>query len=462
MKYLLTIAFVTCGSGIFAQNVGIGTTTPNANAILELNSPNKAFLMPRVSDVNMNAMASPATGMMLYNTNLGRAYMYVGTWKQMMLEGDPFSLPYSGAGSSGAALFGIAQTDPSGTAGAIFGNNTQGGYGVQGNSVSGNGIVGVSNTGTGGRFSSTSGRALIAAGSVWLNNGGGKTMIGNQSAPFMQLHVSNATDSTLLQLDNNTALANGTNVGLYLKNGDWFTGAVKTTGTGTSTARLSFWTFANTVTSGLKERMSITDNGNVGINTTTPASLLDVNGAGHFSANVDIDGTVTINGGSPGAGKVLTSDAVGTASWKGMTGFAARKTGVNQSINASSSATISFQTEEYDLGTAGYNPATGEYTVPETGVYHIDISLVINPQVNPQGLVLNLTNNGTTIRQKGIQTTNVFSGTGLDLSTDVQLTQGDLIKCVLGNFSSTNSVIVGYQFASGSETGSVFSAHLIR
>lgn len=49
---------------------------------------------------------------------------------------------------------------------------------------------------------------------------------------------------------------------------------------------------------------SATLQGNVGIGTTTPGAKLEVNGQ------------VKITGGSPGAGKVLTSDAAGLASWQ--------------------------------------------------------------------------------------------------------------------------------------------------
>ncbi len=56
------------------------------------------------------------------------------------------------------------------------------------------------------------------------------------------------------------------------------------------------------ITNGI-ERMRILTNGNVGIGVTNPTALLE------------IAGQIKINGGTPGAGKVLTSDATGLASW---------------------------------------------------------------------------------------------------------------------------------------------------
>ncbi|NOT52556.1 MAG: hypothetical protein HOP10_14905 [Chitinophagaceae bacterium] len=127
------------------------------------------------------------------------------------------------------------------------------------------------------------------------------------ATPNMKLHVSSLSDTALLQVDNNAVLANNTNVGMYFKNGSYYTGAIKTTGTGSNVARLGFYTFAIANQNQLLERMSILDNGNVGINTTNPVATLDVNG------------TVKISGGSPGAGKILTSDATGNASWQNNT-----------------------------------------------------------------------------------------------------------------------------------------------
>lgn len=52
--------------------VGIGTSTPNKNAVLELQSNNKAFLPTRIallSTTDTVTIPSPIAGMMVYNTN---------------------------------------------------------------------------------------------------------------------------------------------------------------------------------------------------------------------------------------------------------------------------------------------------------------------------------------------------------------------------------------------------------
>lgn len=57
---------------VFAQqNVGIGTTTPNANAILDINSNNKGLLVPRLSLTNTTAvspLSAFVAGLVVYNT----------------------------------------------------------------------------------------------------------------------------------------------------------------------------------------------------------------------------------------------------------------------------------------------------------------------------------------------------------------------------------------------------------
>lgn len=73
MKQLLTIGLLGFSVSAFAQNVGIGTSTPNASAKLEISSTNSGVLIPRVSLTNVSdgttPVATPATGVLVYNTN---------------------------------------------------------------------------------------------------------------------------------------------------------------------------------------------------------------------------------------------------------------------------------------------------------------------------------------------------------------------------------------------------------
>ena len=68
MKRLLLL-FLIISSGLYAQT-GIGTTTPNASAKLDVYSTNKGFLPPRVtltSTTDASTIASPAEGLLVYN-----------------------------------------------------------------------------------------------------------------------------------------------------------------------------------------------------------------------------------------------------------------------------------------------------------------------------------------------------------------------------------------------------------
>ena len=51
-----------------AQNVGVGTTTPSASAQLDVTSTTKGFLPPRMTTTQRDAIASPAAGLIIFNT----------------------------------------------------------------------------------------------------------------------------------------------------------------------------------------------------------------------------------------------------------------------------------------------------------------------------------------------------------------------------------------------------------
>jgi len=52
---------------IYAQSVGIGTTTPDTSAILDLSSTNKGFLLPRMTTAQRNAIPTPTQGLKIFN-----------------------------------------------------------------------------------------------------------------------------------------------------------------------------------------------------------------------------------------------------------------------------------------------------------------------------------------------------------------------------------------------------------
>lgn len=60
-------------------SVGIGTTTPSSDAILQLNSTTKGFLPPRMTTVQRDAIPTPAEGLVIYNTTTNVLNFHNGT-----------------------------------------------------------------------------------------------------------------------------------------------------------------------------------------------------------------------------------------------------------------------------------------------------------------------------------------------------------------------------------------------
>lgn len=68
MKQIFTfLASVVLTATTYAQ-VGIGTTNPNTSAALDITSTTKGFLPPRMTTTERNAIGTPATGLVIFNT----------------------------------------------------------------------------------------------------------------------------------------------------------------------------------------------------------------------------------------------------------------------------------------------------------------------------------------------------------------------------------------------------------
>lgn len=76
--------FITFAATAQNGNVGIGTTTPDVTAALEIKSTTQGFLPPRLSTSEILSISSPAEGLLVYNTNKKMIYFFNGTdWVDM-------------------------------------------------------------------------------------------------------------------------------------------------------------------------------------------------------------------------------------------------------------------------------------------------------------------------------------------------------------------------------------------
>lgn len=347
MKKIITLLLTVISlQAIAQQNIGIGTNAPNASAMLDITSTTKGLLIPRMTLAQRNAITTPATGLMVYQTdNTAGFYYYNGSaWAGISSGGGgSFTLPYYSlyAGSSTAMQIDLAgstnnvgfKTDVfnSGATGflstargnnstaAVFTTTTSAATALRTddgnvllNTVSG--FVGIGNKypTVPLSFDSTLGNKIA----IWGNGGtqhygigiqsnllqlytqsistdmafgygrstaftelmrikgSGRTGIGTNS-PAALLEVA-ASDNEALILTNKTTMATGVRSSAFFKTGAFYTGAVETNATGGQDARLVFKTGASNQVTGLQERMTILDNGFVGIATNTPQNLFTV------------------------------------------------------------------------------------------------------------------------------------------------------------------------------------------
>lgn len=66
------------GTGSDVGNVGVGTTTPSASALLDVQSTTKGVRMPNMTTTQKNAISSPAAGLMVFDTTLAKLCVYSG------------------------------------------------------------------------------------------------------------------------------------------------------------------------------------------------------------------------------------------------------------------------------------------------------------------------------------------------------------------------------------------------
>jgi len=188
------------------------------------------------------------------------------------------------------------------------------------------------------------------------------------------------------------------------------------------------------------DRLVIDENGDVGVGAFT---------TGTIDAKLHVDGQVKIVGGSPGSGKVLTSDATGLATWETPAGAGAASnldeaydgsggSGSGRTITVDSGAVV------LDADTADTTSALSVTREPGSAAAAVGISLTIGANSSGSGLTVAHNGSGLAIETTG-SAASVFggnvtvSGTQLLLGTSASFTN-DVAIIRARNFSNSGYV----------------------
>ncbi len=380
MKTKLTALFFLLFISLRAQ-VGIGTTTPDTSALLEVQSTSKGLLIPRValqSTTDVTTIAAPATGLLVYNTAaqndvLTGFYYWEGSWKPLLAAaygGTAWAL--NGNIAASGNFLGTTNFNPLN----IKVNNTLAGkihpnggisLGMNATAHDSNSLaIGTGATATANVEAVAIGPSSIAGAYRATALGYGANASANNTLAAGYNASASAYQSMALGMNASATQNNGTAVGYGAGASAYQATALGTeaSASGQSATAIGFQataTQANSIILGSAANAS----NKVGIGTNTPDERLHVNGS------------FKLTDGTQANGHILVSDANGKASWQNPNSnkaYAAQYyNGTGQTMN---------QSNNIVLGTAltaknATNDADG-ITVQKAGTYRVTYSVALS------------------------------------------------------------------------------------
>ncbi|HIA37496.1 MAG TPA: hypothetical protein EYN89_12395, partial [Flavobacteriales bacterium] len=366
-----------------SQGIGINNTTPDASAILDLAATDRGLLVPRMTQNQKNAISSPATGLLIFQTDAPMGYYFYdssawikltssseATWtksgnfvynssdsigigtatpsSKLYIDGgdikiaqiateDPYIIrsysnssslwfmPANAAKTPKLVLADAHQWDRSveidydaGTTGAGAGilrigqiskNGTDFTHGITALYTKGTERIRITNDGNVGLGTSTPGTKFSILGAVSID----KKNETDTARLYFQRYANGGLNNkvgALIDWNNAGHLRFFTTHSQSSSGSEYGYFQFYMPDHSSSEFTINKWTAGNAlgIAAGSSALFKVGNDGNVGIGTSSPSAKLEVNGQ------------IKITGGSPGANKVLTSDADGLATWEAVPG----------------------------------------------------------------------------------------------------------------------------------------------
>jgi hypothetical protein len=76
---LIIIIFLTILNLSAQVAVNTDGSNPDASAILDVKSSDKGILIPRITHAEIKSISNPANGLMVFNTDAGRLYVFIAS-----------------------------------------------------------------------------------------------------------------------------------------------------------------------------------------------------------------------------------------------------------------------------------------------------------------------------------------------------------------------------------------------